>query len=143
MTATEEQITQRVKENDIPRTDHRTKVATQVGELAQRRSEVAEQLARVEQELGDVLAESRSIISLDELARFTDVPVEDLGRWRGDEKPHRAKRKKPTAGSSRSRSLGQPNPMANASANGAPPESAEAALSEPGTPVQNGAEAHS
>jgi hypothetical protein len=102
--ATTEEIERRVEEADAARSARRSAAAKQVGELAQRRATIAEQLRHIEQELGDVLAESSDVMELDELARFTDVPAADLTRWLNDRKTSRTKRKKPTRGASGTKS---------------------------------------
>lgn len=93
--ATTEEIERRVAEADTARSAQRSAAAKRVGELAQRRAAIAEQLSTVERELGDALAESTEVIGLDELARFTDIPAADLNRWLGNRKTSRPKRKKP------------------------------------------------
>lgn len=102
--ATTEEIERRVEEADAARSARRSATAKQVGELAQRRAAIAEQLRNIEQELGDVLAESSDVIEIDELARFTEVPAADLTRWLNDRKTTRTKRKKPAGGASGTKS---------------------------------------
>ncbi|WP_084144207.1 hypothetical protein [Amycolatopsis taiwanensis] len=96
--ATSEEIERRVEANDAARSARRAAAAKRVGELAQQRASVVEQLAGIEHELGDVLASAQDVIDVDELARFTDVPASDLTQWltaRTTRKPTRAKRKRP------------------------------------------------
>jgi predicted ATP-dependent protease len=93
--ATTEEIRRRIEEADTARSAKRAAAAQQVGELAQRRAALAEQLADVERELGDVLAAARDVIDINELARFTDVPAADLMRWCDGRRTTRTKRKKP------------------------------------------------
>jgi hypothetical protein len=97
--ATPEEIRCRVEEADTARSARRSAAAQQVGELAQRRAAIAEQLADIERQLGDVLADAKDVMDVDELARFTDVPVADLTRWLTARKPTRTKRKRPATGS--------------------------------------------
>ncbi|MCE7009935.1 hypothetical protein LWC34_45090 [Kibdelosporangium philippinense] len=94
--ATNEEIELRVKQSDTARSAKRSITAVRVGELAQRRAAVAEQLADIERELGDVLAGASDVIDIDELARFTDVPAADLARWLTNRKSARGRRKRPT-----------------------------------------------
>lgn len=108
--ATTEEIERRVEEADAARSARRSAAARQVGELAQRRATIAEQLRHIEQELGDVLAESSDVIEIDELARFTDVPSADLTRWLDGRKTTRTKRKKPTGGASGTKSAASRGP---------------------------------
>jgi hypothetical protein len=96
--ATTEEIQRRVEEADSATSARRAAAAKQVGELAQRRAAVAEQLTDVETELGDVLAAANDVIDIDELARFTDVSAADLTRWRDGRTSTRTKRKRSTAG---------------------------------------------
>ncbi|WP_414943839.1 hypothetical protein [Amycolatopsis sp. cmx-11-32] len=95
--ATTEEIERRVGLADAARSERRTEAARTVGELAARHADIAAQLGDIERELKEVLAESSSVIGLDELAAFTDVPAADLARWANDPKGNRTKRKKPAA----------------------------------------------
>lgn len=95
--ATTEEIARRVEQADTARSARRAAAAQRVGELAQRRAAVAEQLDQVERALGDELAAVQDVMDVDELAVFTDVPAADLTRWltaRTTRKPVRAKRKR-------------------------------------------------
>jgi hypothetical protein len=96
--ATSDEIERRIAEIDADRTARRSAAAKQVGELAQRRADLAEQLDEIERELGDVLVVASDVLDITELSRFTDVPVADLTRWLEARKTTRAKRKKTTAG---------------------------------------------
>jgi hypothetical protein len=96
--ATAEEIERRVEQADIARSAKRAAAAQQVGALAQRRAAIAEQLTDIEEQLGDVLAAALEVMSIDELATFTDVPATDLTRWHTTRKPNRTKRKRPAAG---------------------------------------------
>jgi hypothetical protein len=96
--ATAEEIEHRVEQADTARSAKRAAAAQQVGALAQRRADIAEQLADIEGQLGDVLAAAVEVMSIDELATFTDVPAADLTRWHTTRKPNRTKRKRPAAG---------------------------------------------
>ena len=95
--ATTEEIQRRVEEADTARSAKRSAAARQVGELAARRAAIAEQLADIERELGDVLAAAQDVLDIDELARFTDLPAADLTRWLTTRTTTRTKRKRPTA----------------------------------------------
>lgn len=101
--ATQQEIERRVGENDAVRSAKRAAAAKRVGELAQRRAAVAEQLSDIERELGDVLVNAQDVIDVDELARFTDLPASDLTQWltaRTARKTTRAVRKRPSTGRS-------------------------------------------
>jgi hypothetical protein len=94
--ATSEEIRQRVEEADTARSARRAAAAQQVGELAQRRTVIAEQLEDIERQLGDVLAAAQDVIDMDELAEFTDLKVADITQWLAGRKTARTKRRKPT-----------------------------------------------
>lgn len=114
--ATPEEIERRIDEVDQPRSSRRAAAAKRVVELASQRASVAEQLSALERELGDILAESSDVIEIDELARFTDLPVADLTRWLNDRKTTRPKRKRPaTAPSSERNGTSQQPSTANRS----------------------------
>ena len=99
MTTTDE-IQRRVEQADAARSAKRSAAAQQVGELAQHRTAIDEQLNDIERQLGDVLADAQEVMNIDELARFTDVPAADLTRWLTARKPTRTKRKRPAAATS-------------------------------------------
>jgi hypothetical protein len=96
--ATPEEIKRRVTESDADRTARRSAAATQIGELAQRRAALAEQLDDLERELGDVLVAARDVLDITELAQFTDISAADLARWLEARRTSRTKRRKATAG---------------------------------------------
>ncbi|MFD2415367.1 hypothetical protein [Amycolatopsis pigmentata] len=98
--ATFDEIRHRIEEADTARSARRSAAATQIGELAQRRANIVEQLEDIERQLGEVLAAARDVIDIAELSRFTDVPAADLIRWldaRTSHKTSRIKRKRPAA----------------------------------------------
>ncbi|GAA5110781.1 hypothetical protein [Haloechinothrix salitolerans] len=96
--ATAEEIDRRVEAADTARRAKRSAAAKEVGELAQRRTVLAEQLAEVERQLGEVLADASDVLEIDELARFTNIPAADLTAWLTSRKPPRtAKKKRPAA----------------------------------------------
>jgi hypothetical protein len=95
--ATPEEIRQRVEEADTARSARRAAAAQQVGELAQRRAAILTQLAEVERELGEVVADVQDVIDVDELAAFTDLKPSDLTGWLAGHKPGRGKRRKAAA----------------------------------------------
>ncbi|SFO05134.1 hypothetical protein [Amycolatopsis rubida] len=99
MVASEEEIARRLQERDSARSVRRARAATAVGELARRHAELAGQLADLERELGEVLTAAGEVIDVPELAQVTDVPADDLARWRDQAaKPARGgKRKRPSA----------------------------------------------
>ncbi|CRK57634.1 hypothetical protein [Alloactinosynnema sp. L-07] len=97
--ATTEEIERRVRQADTARSARRAAAARQIGDLAQRRACLAEQVDDIERELADVLAAVRDVMTIDELAAFTDVPAADLTRLltaRTTRKPGRTKRRQPT-----------------------------------------------
>ncbi|MFJ7218931.1 hypothetical protein [Amycolatopsis sp. NPDC098790] len=116
MIATDE-IERRVEKADAEKSAKRTAAAREVGELAHRRAALAEELAEVERKLGAVLVAAVDVVSVDELAEFTDVPAAELTRWLTAGKP-RARRGRPP-GSRRTKPEAQPG----ASLALAPPES--------------------
>ncbi|GAA2975769.1 hypothetical protein [Actinokineospora diospyrosa] len=94
---TPEEIRRRVEDADTSRSARRAAAAEQVGELAQRRAAIVEQLDGVERELGHILAETAEIIDIDELASFTGLKAADLTAWLAGAKPVRGgRRKKPS-----------------------------------------------
>ena len=98
--ATTDEIQRRVEQADTARSAKRSAAAQQVGELAQRRTAIAEQLDDIERQLGDVLADAQEVMDIDELARFTDVPAADLTRWLAARKSTRSKRRRPAPATS-------------------------------------------
>jgi len=96
--ATTEEIQRRVEEADSARSVRRSAAAQQIGELAQRRAALVEQLDDIERELGDVLVAAQDVIDVNELAQFTDVPADDLTRLLERRKAASTKRKKSSAG---------------------------------------------
>jgi hypothetical protein len=110
--ATTEEIERRVEEADAARSARRAAAAKVVGDLAQRRAAIADQLSDIERELGDVLAESNDVIEINELARFTDVPAADLTQWLNNRKTTRPKRKKPAGGPSGAKNNANRGPSA-------------------------------
>jgi hypothetical protein len=103
---TTDEIERRVERADAEKSAKRTAAAREVGELAHRRTALAEELAEVERKLGEVLAAAADVISIDELTEFTDVPAADLTSWLTAGKP-RARRGRPP-GSRRPKPEAQP-----------------------------------
>ncbi|ANN21134.1 hypothetical protein SD37_39810 [Amycolatopsis orientalis] len=99
MVTSDEEIARRLEERDSARSARRKQAAAVVGELARRHTELAEQLADLERELGEVLTAAGDVIGVPELADVTDIPAADLTRWRDQAtKPARGgKRKRPGA----------------------------------------------
>jgi hypothetical protein len=93
--ATSAEIRRRVEEADIARSATRSAAAQHIGELAGRHATIADELADIERQLGDALAQAQNVIDIPELARFTEVNAADLTRWLTNRKPTRATRKKP------------------------------------------------
>ncbi|MEU8632715.1 hypothetical protein AB0C38_11135 [Amycolatopsis sp. NPDC048633] len=91
---TTDEIERRVEKADADKSARRTAAAREVGELARRRATLASELTEVERKLGTVLATAADVVSVDELAEFTDVPTADLTRWLTAGKP-RARRGRP------------------------------------------------
>jgi hypothetical protein len=135
--ATTDEIQRRVEQADTARSAKRSAAARQVGELAQRRTAIAEQLDEIERQLGDVLADAHEVMDVDELARFTDVPAADLTRWLTARKPTRTKRKKPAGGTSGAESDTKREPSAART----PTYGQASALSEPAAPRVGAADA--
>lgn len=106
--ATPEEIRRRVEQADTARCAARSAAAQQVGELAQRRAGIVEQLDEVERQLGDVLVVAQEVIGIDELVQFTDVPAADLTRWLTARTSARAKRKRPGADAAHSETRRKP-----------------------------------
>lgn len=98
---TSDEIERRVEEADTARRARRTAAAKRLGKLAQEHADLAEKLAEIERELGELLAEANPDISIDELATFTGVSVADLEHWQRTRKPTRNRRKRATADSAR------------------------------------------
>ncbi|MDU0294960.1 hypothetical protein [Saccharothrix longispora] len=94
--ATPEEIRLRIEQADTARSARRATAAQQIGELAQRRAAIIEQLEDIERELGDILAEAQDVIGIDELAEFTDLKPADLTAWLAGRKTGRGKRRKTT-----------------------------------------------
>jgi hypothetical protein len=115
--ATPDEIRQRVEQADNVRSARRAAAAQRVGELAQRRATIVEQLEDVERELGDVLTEAQDVIDVDELAEFTDLKSADLTEWLVSRKVGRGKRKKtaPASDAQHGRRTAGPRTPAHAS----------------------------
>ncbi|MFI7122661.1 hypothetical protein [Amycolatopsis sp. NPDC049868] len=115
MVTSEDEITRRLEERDSARSARRAQAAATVGELARRHAELAERLAGLERELGEVLTAVGDAIDVPELAEVTDIPAADLTRWRDQAaKPARGgKRKRP--GTTKSNGIpGKDTPAATA-----------------------------
>lgn len=95
---TSDEINRRVKEADTPRTEKRSQVCTRIAELAEQRATQAAQLAETEHQLGEILADAGEVITIDEVARITEVPATDLDQWLAGRKTVRGKRKQSTGG---------------------------------------------
>ncbi|SDN05809.1 hypothetical protein [Allokutzneria albata] len=95
---TPEEVQRRVADSDASRSTRRAEAAKQIFELAQRRTAVAQHLEDVERQLGEILTNASEDIAIDELARFTDIPVADLTRWRDMRPTARTKRRKTAGG---------------------------------------------
>ncbi|MBW4717365.1 hypothetical protein [Saccharothrix obliqua] len=94
--ATPEEIRHRIEQADTARSARRAAAAQQIGELAQHRATILDQLDNVERALGDVLASAQDVIDVDELAEFTDLKPADLTTWLAGRKTGRGKRRKVT-----------------------------------------------
>lgn len=91
---TAEEVAKRVADSDNARSVKRASAAKEVAELVVLRALAAEELARVEDKLGDALAAAQEVLTVDELARFTDVPAKVLARCLAARKPARGRRKR-------------------------------------------------
>jgi hypothetical protein len=111
--ATAEEIAHRVAESDTARSANRSAAAKEVGQLAGRQAVVAEELRRIEAQLGTAVVAAQEVLEIKELARFTDVPVKDLVRWSTAQKPARGRRKHTDANSDKpARAAAAPGPRA-------------------------------
>ena len=95
---TDDEVEHRIENVDAPRTARRKAAAQQVNQLAQRRAAIVAQLEDVEGQLGQIIADAEDVITVDELARFTDLKAADLNQWVAGRKATRTRRKKPSAG---------------------------------------------
>ncbi|GHH32164.1 hypothetical protein [Lentzea cavernae] len=93
--ATKDEIRRRVELADAERSTRRLATAELVGELAQRRINLAAELQEVDAKLGDLITETEDVMSLPELASFTDLPVDELAEWAAARKPRRGRKKRP------------------------------------------------
>ncbi|MFD4636894.1 hypothetical protein ACFWN2_06235 [Lentzea sp. NPDC058436] len=94
--ATKDEIRRRVELADAERSTRRLDTAQLVGELAQRRTNLAAELREVDVKLGDLITETEDVMSLPELASFTDLPVDELAEWATARKPKRGRKKRLT-----------------------------------------------
>ena len=94
--ATTDDIARRVEEADSARSARRTKGAQLVGGLARERSAMLTRLGDIDQQLGDAIVEYSDVISVDELAIFTDTSAAELAQILNARKPHRGRRKRRT-----------------------------------------------
>lgn len=92
--ATPEEIKNRVDEFDSARSSRRKAAAHRVSELAVRHDELASEVDEIKRTLAEVLAEYSDVITVEELARFTEVPASRLEQWRDGLKPGRGKRRR-------------------------------------------------
>jgi hypothetical protein len=134
--ATPEEIKRRVTESDADRTARRSAAATQIGELAQRRAALAEQLDDLERKLGEVLAAARDVLDITELARFTDISAADLTRWLEAQRTSRTKRRKATAGAPAKSAANRGQSTARAPRAGQPTPRPEPALPRADSPAR-------
>lgn len=100
--ATTDDIARRVEEADSARSARRTKGAQLVGGLAHERTAVVQRLADIDQQIGDAIVDYSDVISVDELAVFTDTAPADLAQILNARKPNRGRRKRRTTVSPRS-----------------------------------------
>lgn len=92
--ATTDEIRRRIEIADSERSSRRLGTAQLVGELAHRRTALAKELHEIDIKLGNLITGAEDVISLAELASFTDVPVEELTKWTVVSKPKRGRRKR-------------------------------------------------
>jgi hypothetical protein len=133
--ATTEEIRRRVEEADTARSAKRSAAAQQIGDLAQRRAAIADQLNDIERQLGDVLVAAHDVMDIDELAQFTDVQAADLTRWLTARKTTRSKRKRPAAGTPGSQGDTNRGPAATRT-----PDGQASTLREPAAPRTDAAD---
>lgn len=94
--ATTDDIARRVEEADSARSARRTKGAQLVGGLAHERTAVVQRLADIDQQIGDAIVDYSDVISVDELAAFTDTAPAELAQILNVRKPNRGRRKRRT-----------------------------------------------
>lgn len=92
--ATTDEIRRRVELADAERSNRRLATAQLVGELAHRRTVLASELSDVDVKLGELITEAEDVMSLPELASFTDVPVDELTKWTAASKPKRGRKRR-------------------------------------------------
>lgn len=96
--ATTDDIARRVEEADSARSARRTKGAQLVGGLTHERTAVVQRLADIDQQIGDAIVDYSDVITIDELATFTDTAPADLTQILDARKPSRGRRKRRTTG---------------------------------------------
>ncbi|MEU7474345.1 hypothetical protein AB0A63_00060 [Lentzea sp. NPDC042327] len=117
--ATTDEIRRRVELADAERSHRRLATAQRVGELAHRRTNLAAELRDVDVKLGDLITEAEDVMSLPELASFTDVPVDELRAWAAASKPKRGRKRRSTTRPLKpgaSPDQGEPDPQPDPSA---------------------------
>ncbi|MCX2948974.1 hypothetical protein [Lentzea sp. NEAU-D7] len=92
--ATTDEIRRRVELADAERSNRRLATAQLVGELAHRRTVLAAELNEVDVKLGELIIEAEDVMSLPELASFTDVPADELTKWTAASKPKRGRKRR-------------------------------------------------
>ncbi|SES39796.1 hypothetical protein [Lentzea albida] len=92
--ATTDEIRRRIEIADAERSSRRLGTAQLVGELAHRRTALSKELHEIDIKLGNLIIDAEDVISLPELALFTDVPVDELTQWTVASKPKRGRRKR-------------------------------------------------
>ncbi|WP_394620141.1 hypothetical protein JNUCC0626_13850 [Lentzea sp. JNUCC 0626] len=92
--ATTEEIRLRVIEADKALSLKRAGIAERIGDLAQRHSALAAELLDTKSEMSRALAEAENIISLKDLAKFTDVPIDVLTSLAAPVKTRRPRRRR-------------------------------------------------
>ncbi|WP_205661200.1 hypothetical protein [Amycolatopsis vastitatis] len=134
MVTTDEEITRRLQETDSARSTRRAQAATTVGELARRHAELADQLGEIERQVGAALTAAADVIDVPELAQVTDVPADDLTRWRDQAvKPTRgSRRKRPNE---KKNGIGRTDTDAGAEPRPAAPSAVSGAVGTAGTAV--------
>ncbi len=118
--ATTDEIRRRVELADAERSNRRLATAQLVGELAHRRTVLAAELNEIDVKLGELIIEAEDVMSLPELASFTDVPAEELTKWSTASKPKRGrKRRASTRPPKHGTSSDQRNPGVHETSSGA------------------------
>lgn len=114
---TAQEIRRRVEEDDTVRRERRAAAAQEVGDLARQRAVHAGKVEEFDRQLAEVIAGSRDVMDIDELARFTGIRPAVLTGWLNAAKPARTKKKPSTTAGTRPNASHEPA-AASTSTNG-------------------------